>query len=218
MDTIKNDIIYMYGPPLTYISDSAPCFTSQSTQKFFAKFGIEHISTTPYTTSSNGLVERANATIVSTLTKFVLENDKDWDKLLPKVVLAINTSKQKTTGYSPFYLLHGYEPRIPPKEIHFGTIIEDTQREHQLDLLLNARKSAQENIKKIQTNNKHRFDLSRLQHEFKFGDYVLYEWHKPTDTKLTPRYKGPYRIIKKLGSVCYEIEDLNKPTIQKKGP
>lgn len=215
MDTIENDIIYTYGPPLIYISDGAPCFTSNATQNFFAKYGIEHISTTPYTPSSNGLVERANATMVSTLTKYALENKDDWDKLLPKVVLAINTSKQKSTGYSPFYLLHGYEPRIPPNEIHFGTIVEDVERKHQLDILFEDRKRALENIKKVHTLNKRRYDMKHIEDNFNPGDYVVYEWPKPSDTKISPRYKGPFKITKKIGSVCYEIEDLKKPAIKK---
>lgn len=215
IDTIENDIIYTYGPPFIYITDSAPCFMSQSTQKFFAKYGIEHLPTTPYTPNSNGLVERANATIVSTLTKFAFENKEDWDKLLPKVVLAINTSKQKTTGYSPFYLLHGYEPRMPPMEIHIGTVVEDIERNHQLQYLQEARQIALENIEVTHTQNKKRFDLGRIQDNFQKGDFVLYEWSKTTDTKLTPRYKGPFKILRKIGSVCYEIQDVQKPSTKK---
>lgn len=216
IETIENDIIYQYGPPLTYISDGALCFTSKETQNFFSKYGIEHITTTPYTPQSNGLVERANATIISTLTKFALENNEEWDKLLPKVLLAINISKQKTTKYSPFYLLYGFQPRIPPNEIHFGTIFEDLDRFNQLDFLFQAREQALKNINEIHMYNKSRFDLRRLQDSFKENDYVLYEWYKPNDTKLTPRYKGPYKVIRKIGSVCYEIQDVCKPTVKKK--
>lgn len=215
IDTIENDLIHVYGPPLTYISDGAPCFTSQLTQNFFSKYGIEHIPTTPYTAQSNGLVERANAYIISTLTKFALNNNTDWDKLLPKAILAINISKQKTTGHSPFYLMFGYHPRIPPNEIHFGTILEDIDRAHQLEFLTNARKTALQNINNVHEYNKKNFDLRRLQHNITDGSYVLYEWYKPTDNKLTPRYKGPFKVIRRVGSVCYEIQDVQKPEKKK---
>lgn len=215
IETIENDIIFRFGPPLSYISDKAPCFMSQTTQQFFNKYKIEHAPTTQYTPQSNGLVERANATIISVLTKMALENNNDWDKLLPMVVLCINTAKQKTTGYSPFYLLHGYEPRISPEEISIGTILTDIEREHQLDFLLEARKIALQNIEKANMNNKARFDLRRLEHNFKEQDYVMYEWTQATDDKLTPRYKGPYQITKKIGSVCYEIRNVQQPTKKK---
>lgn len=88
--TIKNDIIYCFGPPLTYILDMGTCSTSKKTKDFFNKYGIEDLPTTPYSPQSNGLVERANATLVATLTKMALDKLTDWDVLLPKVVLAIN--------------------------------------------------------------------------------------------------------------------------------
>lgn len=214
-ETIENDIIFKYGPPLTYISDMAPCFMSQNTQNFFNKYGIEHLPTTPYTPQSNGLVERANANIVSVLTKMAFEHKKDWDKLLPMAMLYINTAKQKTTGYSPFYLLHGYEPRITPNETEIGTVMSDIERNHQLDFLSEARKIALQNIETSNMKNKHRFDLRKLDHNFNINDYVMYEWPQATDNKLTARYKGPYQITKKIGSVCYELTNVQQPTKKK---
>jgi hypothetical protein len=75
MNTIDNDLTYMYGPtPHLHIRQS-PWFMSKATQNLFAKYGIEHLPT-PYTAQANGLVERANATIISTLTKMALEQEK----------------------------------------------------------------------------------------------------------------------------------------------
>ncbi|GFU19236.1 transposon Tf2-6 polyprotein [Trichonephila clavipes] len=34
---------------------------------------------------------------------------KNWDEILPFVTFAYNTAKQETTGFTPFYLLHGRE-------------------------------------------------------------------------------------------------------------
>ncbi|GFU45564.1 transposon Tf2-6 polyprotein [Trichonephila clavipes] len=38
--------------------------------------------------------------------RLVAEN---WDEILPFVTFAYNTAKQETTGFTPFYLLHGRE-------------------------------------------------------------------------------------------------------------
>ncbi|GFV32781.1 retrovirus-related Pol polyprotein from transposon 412 [Trichonephila clavipes] len=35
--------------------------------------------------------------------------EKNWDEILPFVTFAYNTAKQETTGFTPFYLLHGRE-------------------------------------------------------------------------------------------------------------
>ncbi|GFS57431.1 transposon Ty3-I Gag-Pol polyprotein [Trichonephila inaurata madagascariensis] len=34
---------------------------------------------------------------------------KNWDEILQFVTFAYNTAKQETTGFTPFYLLHGRE-------------------------------------------------------------------------------------------------------------
>ena len=40
-------------------------------------------------------------------------HDFDWDKQLKMACFAYNTSVHATTGYTPFYLMHGYEARLP---------------------------------------------------------------------------------------------------------
>ncbi|GFX60469.1 integrase catalytic domain-containing protein [Trichonephila clavipes] len=101
------------------------------------KYGITQSTTPPYSPQANSIVERANGIIVATLKKAIDTNSNKWDELLPKTLLAINTKKQNSTRKSPFYLLHGYEPRLHRElhELHIGSFIDDTPREDQLDLL-----------------------------------------------------------------------------------
>ncbi|GFU54235.1 retrovirus-related Pol polyprotein from transposon 412 [Trichonephila clavipes] len=40
---------------------------------------------------------------------YVDVEQKNWDEILPFVTFAYNTAKQETTGFTPFYLLHGRE-------------------------------------------------------------------------------------------------------------
>jgi len=49
INTVENDIINQYGPPLTYISDNGSSFTSAKFQKFLEKYGIERLLSPPYT-------------------------------------------------------------------------------------------------------------------------------------------------------------------------
>lgn len=150
--TIENDLIWHYGPPLTYISDNATSFSSHKLNSFFNKYGITHFFTPPYTPQANGLIE-ANATIIAVFSKFSLEFSDDWDHQLPNLILSINTSKQSSTQYSPFFLLHGYEPRIPDGEVHLGTIIQEISRLEQLNKLIEYRSTTIENLKQIQLAN-----------------------------------------------------------------
>lgn len=58
---------------------------------------------------------------------------------------------------------------------------------------------ARENIIKCKESSKHYYDRSTKQHIFKIGDFVYVRNNagKPgVSKKLSPNYKGPYKIIK----------------------
>ncbi|KAF8792328.1 Transposon Tf2-8 polyprotein like [Argiope bruennichi] len=203
-DALYHNIILRYGPPNMYLSDGGTAFTARHTQRFLQKYGIIQSTTPPYSPQANSIVERANGIIVSSLKKMIDKNPNKWDELLPNALLAINTTKQNSTKKSPFYLLHGYEPRLP-RELHIGSFIDDTPREDQLDLLTLARAEAANSVYETHLENKKRFDLHRRSHSFKAGDLELYDWPKKGDHKLSPIFKGPFVIIRPVGAVCYEI-------------
>ncbi|GFU89288.1 transposon Ty3-I Gag-Pol polyprotein [Trichonephila clavipes] len=70
---------------------------------------IDHRFTTAYHPQTNGLTERFNKTLADMLSMYVDVEQKNWDEILPFVTFAYNTAKQETTGFTPFYLLHGRE-------------------------------------------------------------------------------------------------------------
>ncbi|CAF0960964.1 unnamed protein product [Didymodactylos carnosus] len=51
-------IIDFFGPPQMLVSDNGPPFNSYEMNKFYAKYGINHVTTPPYHPASAGLAER----------------------------------------------------------------------------------------------------------------------------------------------------------------
>ena len=78
--------------------------------------GITKSNTMTYHPQKDGLVERFHRTLTDMLAKSVEKGDKDWDKHLPYVLFVYRSSMQKSTGKSPFYLLHGWDPCLPTDE------------------------------------------------------------------------------------------------------
>ena len=45
------------------------------------------------------------------LAKCLADNDRDWPEHLSNIAFFYNASTHKSTKYTPFFLMHGYEPR-----------------------------------------------------------------------------------------------------------
>jgi hypothetical protein len=71
---------------------------------FITGLGIEHITTSAYNPSTNGITERSNQTIIEMLIIMCETNPFDWDLFLPFVCIAFNTKIHTSTKYSPFEL------------------------------------------------------------------------------------------------------------------
>lgn len=74
------------------------------------KYNIKHIKSTPYHPQSQGLIERSNKTLSEKL-RIYCQDPTEWDLDLKFILLAINISINKTTRKSPFFLMHGFEPK-----------------------------------------------------------------------------------------------------------
>jgi len=47
------------------------------------------------------------------IAQFAGQDQKNWDKKWPEIMLAVNTSSPESTGQTPAFLTQGREPRLP---------------------------------------------------------------------------------------------------------
>jgi hypothetical protein len=73
---------------------------------------IEQRLSTAYHPETDGQTERMNQTLEEYLRHFCTYYQDDWDAWLPLAEAAINTRTASSTGVSPFFLSHGYHPRL----------------------------------------------------------------------------------------------------------
>ena len=112
-EKIYNDFILKFGIPARIHHDQGREFHNNLFKKLHKLSGITASKTTPYHPMGNGQTERMNRTIINMLKTLEEKEKKDWTKHLSKLTFAYNATVNKTTGYSPHYLMFGRSPRLP---------------------------------------------------------------------------------------------------------
>ena len=129
-----------------------------------------------------------------------------WIYYVSQVEFILNSRIHSVSGFSPFYLAHGIEPRIPgdevpmipPRAYDLGNPEDVALRSSQeLALLGQNRAAALQRLKSQATRMKLYYDekLGVKESSFEIGDVVKMRNHHKTKFKL--KFLGPYYIVDK---------------------
>ncbi len=208
--------VLRYGPPERLLTDRASNFLSAASQEFCRFFGIEKVNTTAYRPQGNASNERMHQEMVKYLSIYLDGvSQSKWNIMLGEAAFAYNTSYNSILRMSPFEVLFGQLPALGPLGIpRNAEANEDFEKyyEQRQDQLSYKRQLAQNAISRWQDMIiKQR---NRFAHEMKFavGDKVLYKNHVPK-TKFDQKFKGPWKIIRVMSPVLYELEFEDKKFI-----
>jgi hypothetical protein len=106
-------IFAQHGLSQSIISDRDSKFVSDFWKTLFTRLGTRLRFSTANHPQTDGQTERMNRTLEEMLRCYVTFAQNDWDTLLPLLEFAYNDSLQTSTGYTPFYLEYGRNPRSP---------------------------------------------------------------------------------------------------------
>lgn len=199
---IKNSVS-LFGAPTRVIADQGRCFASKEFKDFCNAHCINlHLIATG-TSRANGQVERVMSTLKNMLTAIETENNRSWQDALPEVQIALNSTISRVTKSSPLELFIGKIARP------LNLMISNNEDEQPINLS-EVREHAARAINKSAITEKQRFDKSKAKvRHFNVGDYVLLENHERNQTKLEPKYKGPYLVAQVLDGDRYLLKALN---------
>ena len=222
---LYNDFILRFGIPSRFMSDQGGEFENKLMQELNKLCGVTKVRTTPYHPQTNGACERMNQTLLKML-RTLPENLKTrWPESVNKMVHAYNCMKHSSTGYSPYYLLFGREPKLPI-DLLFCTesTLENKSRsqylkewKHQME---EAYSIARKRSGDQKARDKRRWDSGATLSCLKVGDRVLVQnKEKGGPGKLRSYWEQQvYKIVSLKGSegVVYEIqrEDCNSRKTQ----
>ena len=214
-------IFRLHGLPKSIVSDRDSRFTSLFWKALFRCLDTKLAMSSAYHPQTDGQTERTNRTLEQMLRNYVSARQDDWDKCLTSAEFAYNNAKQSSTQTTPFLLVYGQHPTLPTNflinaEAHPGpSVRKATEMITEIRTLV---KTARDNIRLAQEHQARYADQSRMHKTFQVGDSVLVSTENFSRgqqlttkfQKLRPRYTGPYRVVRVISPVNYQLDVPNQ--------
>ena len=154
------------------------------------------------------------------LTALIHEFDDEWDEALPATLLAMRTSVNRTTDFTPFFLEHGREAQLPfdmiagPPPGQSTTLDCYTERLKVQFAKAFAVVTERQNSyvlcqKELYRERHHKINIDDL-------DWLYTDRPNPNlNRKFQSFWSGPYRVTRNLANTLFEIESYGRWTIEK---
>ncbi|KAL1277242.1 hypothetical protein QQF64_023915 [Cirrhinus molitorella] len=204
------------GIPKEILTDQGTPFMSWLMADLCRLLGVKQLRTTVYHPQTDGLVERFNQTLKQMLRRVAAEDRRDWDLMLPYVLFGIREVPQASTGFTPFELLFGRQPRglldvakegWEQQPAPHQTVVEHVkQMRDRLDRVMPL---VREHLTKAQQAQQRQYNRAAQPREFQPGDRVMVL--VPTAAcKFFATWQGPYTVLEKIGPVNYRLRQSGR--------
>jgi hypothetical protein len=215
-----------YGTPCQVVTDNGS-EVKGAFDSLMKRLGVPQVRISPYNKHANGVVERGHFTLREALIKTCENHISQWPKRLSEAVFADRITIHRSTGFSPYQLLHATEPMLPfdlfeatflVEGFYSGMTTEDLLalrirqlRKHPMDIT-----RAAEVLKASRFSSKSQFEkrfAKRLiPREYRSGELVLVrnsEADQNIGMKAHPRYLGPFEVIRRTRGEAYKLRELD---------
>ena len=200
--------VWRRGCPRILYSDRGGNLLSFLAYKVYQRLGVTKVSGSAHRHRTSGLCERAIQSLLAMLTCDMSgeQHHLNWLDRLPPILWSLNTSVSASTGYSPFYLEHGREPRdIASRAMDTSDIPAASQEwavvmQQRLALARKVQSSVQAHAADEQEKRENLPKVDRRKPAaFLPGSYCYYQVQRfaraATDgMKFTPIWSGPYLV------------------------
>jgi hypothetical protein len=201
------------GMPMQLHSDKGPAFEAKVFKKTCRYLGIHKTHTTAYHPQSDGQTERMNRTLEDVLAKLVQDVPEEWDKWLPIVCFAYNTSVHRVTKETPMRMMMGREARTPLTMLVPPPPDESREQSPWLQELMEQFRDLHADVA-VLTQQAHRAEApwrDRRQRGFRFEPGAqVWLWAARTRPGRSPkmeaqRWTGPWTVDARFSDVVYKI-------------
>lgn len=205
------DFIMIFGIPESILTDQGTDFTSNVIKELNKLFKIKHILSSPYHPQTNGALERSHVTLKDYLKHYINNQQTNWDEYIASAMFTYNTHYHQSTKFTPYELIFGHKASIP-SSLTNKPEFRYTYDDYYSNLKLKLNKSfeiARNNLLQSKTTSKQYYDNKIVQFKYQIGDLVYIQNKQITSgltRKLSPNFKGPFKIVKINPNNTYELE------------
>ena len=196
----------LFDIPVTIVSDRDPQFTSKFWTTLFSKYYTQLKHSTAYHPQTDGQTERTNRTLEEILRSYLSPTQTDWDNWLSSAEIAYNNTYHSSTQQTPHELVFNQHRRSMADFIALANNTPNkaiTSADKRIEDAKRCIERAQK--RQIREANKHRRDIQYTVGELVFISTEHMNPKGSTSNKLMYKYIGPYRIIRRISDVTYEI-------------
>ncbi|KAL0159750.1 hypothetical protein M9458_043475, partial [Cirrhinus mrigala] len=207
-EALCDTVFRFYGLPEDIVSDRGPQFTSRLWTSFFRLLGVNISLTSGYHPQANGQAERLNQELTRFLCSYCQDHQEEWSRFLLWAEYAQNSLRKPSTNLTPFQCILGYQPPLfpwsgEPSELpavnSWFQLSEETWNRAHVHLQRAIHRTG------LQGDRRRRPNPS-----YEPGQWV---WLSTRDLrlrlpckKLSPRYVGPFKIIRQVTPVSFRLE------------
>ena len=213
-----------HGLPESIVSDRGPQFASDFWGHLCKQLGIERKLSTAFHPQTDGQTERINGIMEQYLRCYVNYAQDDWAQYLPLAEFAGNNAASESTGVSPFFAMHGFDPTMfPNQEPEPPRNMEEDQARNHARILRDIHGHCTAEMRRAQLIQQEQYDRHRLHApDFRPGDLVWLDARnirtgRPSRKLDNPRM-GPYRIQAKISAHAYRLDLPRRLGIHKVQP
>lgn len=220
---LKHEVFHMFGVPESIWSDNGPQLISKEFRDLIKSYGVNHIRTATHSPQLNAS-ERVNRSILAAIRAYIAQDQQNWDLEISAIGSALRNNVHDSTCFSPHYLVFGQNfvqhgscfrlyrelEALPENEV-------EVLAPHDFRALIGEK--VKTNLEAAYHRHEKAYNVRCRVVNFAPGQEVyrrnfqLSNFAQGLNAKLGKQWLKS-RIVRRLGNLMYELEDLTGKTLK----